>query len=279
MALNIPMPNQPILGAKTDAVSQVQTGAANNSVGLANQFAGGAAANKTNTRAVGQQVAAQQVSQQGQLVQQATEQATKNLAQQGQLALGEQKIAQNQQLFIRQQSANKKQRQMEDDLFQMDRAAKSELLDKQLSFKRDQAGNALWTEQQLADWAVTKAKSRAELESWARTMTFETNRKSQILAAAQNVLLSALKNQSDATNQALNQQQTMRIAEAARAAKEKMMKQKNKAANNAAIIQGVFMVGGAVAGSLAGPGVGTAAGASLGAGVGSIVASQTADKV
>ena len=267
LAGNIPVVNQQIANGMQQArVSQLQ------------QTKAGMAPDQAGTTATAQQLGAQQAQQSGAIQMQAASRTNEQVSQVGQMALQEDKMQKNQELFTRQQAITQKNRAYTNQLAGMDNNLKDQLLDQQLSFRTDEFGRTLFNERQLADFAVMQATSQADLDKFEQTVNQQSQRRMQILQTAQAKIKQALEQNFMREGQALDQQTRMALAKMKQEAEAKIRKEKNKRNGRAAMFQGGLTILGAGAGALiAGPGgyaAGASAGAALGGGVGSILASE-----
>lgn len=146
----------------------------------------------------------------------------------------------------------------------------NQLLDAQLDFSHQQAGRTLLNNKQLADWAVTNAKSDLDLKVRLQDMQQAYDRKLQIYQTVQARLQQAISQGVSATGQQLDHATAEALARQNAAIQTRIQQEKAKASNNQAMAQGVFTIGGAILGGIiAGPG-GAAAGAGIGGAVGTL---------
>ena len=68
-------------------------------------------------------------------------------------------------------------------LASLDSRAKNEMLDMELQFKRDVAGQKYMSDRQLMDWYTTKARSEEEYKNFAQNLQNGYERKAQLLTA------------------------------------------------------------------------------------------------
>lgn len=219
-----------------------------------------------------QALGAQQAGQTGQTQLQTAQQTQQQLGQVGQLGLQQQATEAQQRLGTQRRAGAQEARDLQSRLAELDQEAKDTLVDRQMRFQEDQAGQTLLNERQLADWAVANAKSQNQFNEWARQTQQLSQKKLYMLEAANKRLLQALSQEAAGEKQKLDQASLKKIAEAQRALQEKLAREKAKAGNRAAMFQaGGTILGaaaGAAIGTFAAPGVGTAAGASAGASLG-----------
>jgi len=152
--------------------------------------------------------------------------------------------------------------------------AKNELLDMELQFNKDAAGNKYLSDRQILDWYATRARSEEEWKDLEQNMKQQYMRKAELMKAVKAKIIQAEKQAYARGAQALDQETRKYIAEAKANADRKAREAANKAANSAAIIGAMTTIG-SVAGGLAGsflmPGGGTAAGAAAGGALGTVL--------
>lgn len=262
LAGSIPVVNQSIAdGMQAARTTQLQAAIA------------GMAPGQLGTTQTAQQLGAQQAQMSGAIQVQTAQKNSQQLAQVGQMALQEDKLKKNQELFTRQQAIAQRGRALTNELASLDNNLKDQLLDQQLSFKQDEFGRTLWNERQLADFAVLQAKTQADLDKFEQMVDQQSRRRLQIMQAAQAKLKQVLEQNFLREGQELDQSTRMQIAKMKQAAEAKIRKEKARRANRGAMLQGVFAVAGAAIGTFSplGPGTGTVVGAQVGSGVGQIV--------
>lgn len=261
LAANLPVVNQEIANNMQAArTTQLQ------------QAIASMAPEQEGTTALAQQVGGQQAQQAGAIQVQAAQRTAQQAQQVGQMALQEDRMQKQQELFTRQQSLAQRNRGLTNQLARLDSNLKDQLLDQQLSFKRDEFGRTIWNERQLADFAVVQAKTQIDLENFEQTMHQQSQRRLQIMQAVQAKLKQVLDQNFMREGQALDQKTRLYIAEKMREAKEKEARERARRASRGALLQGAFTVAGAAAGGILGAaagGIGAAPGAAIGAQVGS----------
>lgn len=196
-----------------------------------------------------QQLGAKQAAAAGQQALQAGAQQQQQLQQVGGLAAQERGLQAEQKVGEAQRGLSKQARRLADKLSEVSEDAKDELLDEQLSFKRDEANRALMNERQMADWAITKAKNREEYLDYAQSAMQMHERKVKMLKAAHDKIKQAIKQGYVIEGQRLDQDAKRKLIEQERAMKEKMIDEENKRRNKEAMWR--------AGGSLVGAGVGT----------------------
>ena len=219
-----------------------------------------------------QQLGAQQAGQAGQIALQGQQQQQQQATQLGQMALQEQGRQQRQAGFTQQVELNQQQRNIADKLYKLGKNLKNDLLDKQLTFQRDKAGNALFSQRQLLDYAAEKAQSKEEFQNYAQDLNQLYQRKMQIFEQAHNKVVEALNRGYIREGKELNQAQKLELAKAAKALQDKLNRARIDAANAQAqtnALSGLLgaAIGGVAAGAVSG-GLGAAEGAAVGASAG-----------
>jgi hypothetical protein len=166
------------------------------------------------------------------------------------------------------------------ELASIGRDVKDQIFDSRLRFEKDENGRKFSNERQLADWAISNAKTEQELQGRFREMQQASDRTIKLLEHSNNQIMEAINRGWLVKEQKLDYEQKRYLLDLKRKMDEKIAKERAKAANRMAVYQGVGMVAGAVIGSMVAPVGGTAlgatAGASAGAGVGTAVAGATA---
>lgn len=225
-----------------------------------------------------QQTAAAATAQTGAQQVEAAKQMVQQAGQLGQLQLGEQQMTAQQQIAQQQQAARQQEMTNAERLGRLDLAAKKELYDSEIQFKKDEAGRTLFNERQLADFAIRNARSEEEYRKFEQDAQLLAKRDLQASEAAFALVMEDLKQQWTIAEQRKDQaakEEIVRIEATARAAMER---KRARAANSAAMWSSGGMIVGAVAGALiAGPGgyaAGAAIGSQAGAGLGTLA--QTA---
>ena len=181
--------------------------------------------------ALAQNMGAQQAQQAGQIQVGAQQ---KNLNQQqlvGQMGLEQKARGQRQEGFEQKIELSQRQRKFANQLSKLDIDMKNKLLDAQLEFKKDQAGQTLLNERQMLDYAIKNAKSQEQFKDWAQSMEQATRRKLQIMETANRKLEIALKRGYTENKKKLDRESYMRIREAKEAIERKIRDEKNRAKN------------------------------------------------
>lgn len=227
-------------------------------------------AGATAAQAVGGQVAGQQAG-----AQVAANQATQKQAQQvGQIGLAQQQTEAAQRVGSEQRDIQAQQRDFQNRLNGLDQTVKQELFDKNLAFAKDEQNRAFFNDRQLADWAVSNAKSEIEFNKYKAELEKATSRSLQMLEAAHNQVKQTLSQGYTSQGKRLDQATQKQLAQAEMDLKAKIEKQKRKAAANAAMWQAGGTIAGAAAGAAMGGPAGAVVGASVGGALGGAAGSQ-----
>lgn len=250
------------------------------SVLQAQKSAGGTALGQPTPQGIPQQTqvasgVAQNAANAGLKVNEETRQDTNQLAGQ---AIQSQGLADAQSVAKRKLDLQRKEREAQSTLSNLNSSLKNKLFDENMQFGKDELGRTLFNDRQLLDFKVATAKSDIELKKFEQDMRQASARKIQILAAAQQKLKQALEQSFSQGEQNLDQDSRMKIAQAKIAAEAKMKKEANKQKNRAAIISAAGTIAGGVVGFVATGGnpMGAMAGASMGGGLASSAAGATA---
>lgn len=184
-----------------------------------------------------QQTAAAATAQTGAQQVEAAKQMVQQAGQLGQLQLGEQQLAAQQRAAQQQQAARQQEMTNVEKLGRLDMAAKQELYDKEMQFKKDEAGRTLFNERQLADYAIRNARSEEEYKRYAQDAELLARRDLQATEAAFKLVMEDLKSKWQLAEQRQDQAAKEEIARIEAAARAAMEKKRNKAANSAAMWQ------------------------------------------
>lgn len=225
-----------------------------------------------------QQTAAAATAQTGAQQVEAAKQMVQQAGQLGQLQLGEQQMAAQQKVAQQQQAARQQEMTNIEKLGKLDMTAKQELYDKEMQFKKDEAGRTLFNERQLADYAIRNVRSEEEYKKYAQDAELLARRDLQATEAAFNLVMEDLKSKWQLAEQRQDQAAKEEIARIEAAARAAMERKKAKAANSAAMWSSGGMVVGAVAGAalapftggVINPATGAMIGAQAGAGLGTL---------
>lgn len=150
----------------------------------------------------------------------------------------------------------------------LDQQTKNTLLDNQLKFNTNQAGQKQLNERQLMDYAVTKAKSDVDLKQYQQAAEETWAKKLYTIQVAQQRIQTALDQQYQKSKQDQDQALIQQLTQAKVQADKNIATQQADARNKMAAWQAAGTVVGAVAGSFGGP-AGAAAGAAIGGGLAS----------
>ena len=251
-----------------DAARQIQ---------LQQALGGGArgAQSQPTTPQSGAQIAAQMQQARGQTAVTEAQKQAQASAQIEQQRQQETALQMQQQLFEKGRKIQQEQEQLQQQLFNIDSSLKQRLFDKNMQFQKDELGRTQFNEQQLADWAVTKAQNREELLKYEMEAQQASAKRVQLLTAAHTKLKQELAQSFSAEQQELDQAHKQELTEMIRRVEAKIKAEQAKAANRASIWSAGGTIVGAVVGTIIEPGAGTVAGASMGAGLGQLGAAAT----
>lgn len=211
-----------------------------------------------------QQLGAQQAARAGQIQLGAQQTGQQQAQLVGQMGLEEQARGQRQRGFEQQIALTQKQRAAADRLSRIDRDIKNQLLDQQLQFRRDRAGQELLNERQLADWALSKAQSAEDYAEYAQAAQQVYQREIQMMDRANKVLTQALQQGQTRDGKILNQNLRKELIQQKRALEHQIQRKQQEAANKAAM----FQAGGSILGTAVGAAFGGASGAAIGGSIG-----------
>lgn len=217
------------------------------------------------------------------LAQQAGQEQVGRAAQQletaGQVAkLGQQEtaIAGQQKLGALQEGARQQELSQVDRLAKLDAAAKTELFDKELQFRKDAANQTFFTERQLADYKRQSAASDEQLRNWSNQAQNYHKRNITTLETMYKRLSEIEENNYRIGKQQLDQAARKELAQLRADTERRLRGAKNKAAKTAQMWQaGGTIVGAGIGAVLGGP-AGAALGASAGGAVGGMAGAQQA---
>lgn len=131
---------------------------------------------------------------------------------------------------------------------------KNDILDSELSFRRDETGRAFLNERQLLDYKVQSARDKEELQNWVQYSQQQHSKKLQVLEAANRVVQQKLQQDYETARAAGNRDLQRQILQKKKEYEEKVRAAQAKKARNAAIgagIAGVVVAGAAVAATVA----------------------------
>lgn len=224
-----------------------------------------------------QKIGGQQAQQTGQIQLQQAQAGQTSAQLMGQMGLEGQAREQRQRGFEQQLTLDKNQQKISESLNNLKKDLGNKLLDQQLTFQKDSAGQTLLNERQLLDWAATKAESAEEFANYAQAMQQVSEREIQMMEMAHKKLTQALTQGEIMRGKKLDRALQKELVEKKRALELEIEKKKNAAANRASIFQAVGTVAGAGLGAYLGAGTptgaatGAAVGGSLGQGLGTAV--------
>jgi hypothetical protein len=265
IANNLPVADQTLQNQKdaTAAIQLKQAVAQSPTSGPKTaQQLGGAA------QAVRGQAAVQQQQQKAQTVQ--------NIGQLGQQA---QQLQDTVAVSSEQRKLSKEQRVLTNQLSKLSLDLKTDLLDKQLTFEKDESGRAFMNTRQLADWARLNAENQVEFNKYQQMANQASQRKLLMLETAQKKLQQELAQRQSRTQTKLDQEQNLKLAQMQRAMQEKIANERNKAGQMAGIFTAVGTIAGAAIVGSATLGTGTMAGAAVGASIGGSLGGVAATQV
>jgi hypothetical protein len=208
------------------------------------QMAGQGPMGVQQVQAMGQQAAAQ-AGQANLQVQQQGAQAAQKL---GGLALTQEQQDKQRQLQSRQLTLAKQSRLNEQTLQGLDANLKNRLVDDQFQFQKDELGRTMFNDRQLMDYKIQTAKSDLEMRDFEDKMRQTSQRRIQILKAAQAKVEQELQQQFALGQQKLDQALSAKLAKAKRDLEEKIKRERAAQANRASM----FSAGGAILGAAAG---------------------------
>jgi len=176
---------------------------------------------------IAQQAGTEQVNRAKDLVQQS--------AQLGKLGQQETALTNLQTTGALQQQAQQESFDQASRLASLDDAAKREMFDSQLQFKKDQADNTLFSERQLADYKRLSAQGDEDLKNWAQRSNQLHARNVQVLQAISDRLNEALTSDYLKGRQKLDQQSKLELAQMKRDNDIRLAKARADAANTSAM--------------------------------------------
>jgi hypothetical protein len=184
--------------------------------------------------------------------------------QMGQIAQAEQgRIAQGQQ-FQRNMRTEKDRLANENRLGQLDQSLKTELLDKQMQFQRDDAGRVLLNQRQLLDFAALQARDMESLKDYQQAAQQASDRVLQMMEFMHKRLTQEMQLEHDQREQSLDIQHKKDVLKMQQDLEDAYLLQKAHNAN----ITGAFTAIGTVVGAAFGGSVGAGAGGAIGGAVG-----------
>lgn len=149
---------------------------------------------------------------------------------------------------------------------------KEKIFDSRLQFSRDEMGRKFSNERQLSDYAIMSSKTEQELAAKLQTQQLMQKRDLQLMEAAQNKVMEALRQASADKSRELTQASKEYIANIQAAAERAMARKKARGAAMGQIITGAFTIGGAIVGAVVGGPAGAAVGSTVGSSAGQAVA-------
>lgn len=228
-----------------------------------------AAAAAPRTKQAAQAIGATSAAQAGDI---AAGQAQRDVAartQIGQQALAEQGRAQRARTFGLGQAAGQEQFDLGQELARQGQGIKEELFDRNLQFRRDEAGRSILNDRQLLDWKLTQTQDAEELRDTVQEMQQVADRKIQVLEQAFNVLEREEKQRYDDETREQRQARLEDIALQKESLRTSIQREQADAQKRQALMSGGLGVAGAVVGALGGP-AGAAVGFGIGQGLGTL---------
>jgi len=188
----------------------------------------------TANTAAAQQMGQQQQQQAGKIALQGQQQAQEQQTQVGQMALQEQGRAQRETGFGQEMQLSQQDRHIANKLAKLDSKYKTILIDDQMQFKKDKAGETLFNERQLMDYAASHAQSAEEFQDYAQEAEQLYDRKIQIFTTAHKQVVNALEMGFVIKNKPLDQASRKKLVLAKKAYEDKIAKAKIDSANSRA---------------------------------------------
>lgn len=205
-----------------------------------------------------------------QLIQNATQQVQQQ-GQVGQLGLGQQAQEVQGQVAGLQSGARESAMDNVQRLASISEQAKQELYDRQMSFEKDQAGNAVLNERQLADYARINAKSDEDFKNYSQQAQQASQRALIAMEQAYKMVNEDLIQKYAEAEQKKDQESMKVIGQMQADSAARMQRERNRAANNAAAWNAAGTgIGGAVGGAIGQSASGAQAGSGVGGALGSV---------
>lgn len=237
---------------------------------------------QTPTQGQLQQMGAQMTQAAGQAQLQAQEQGAKTLAAQGQGILEAKQQQRQNMLQQKSLQLGDKEIELRKKLYGISKEKGNELWAAQLKFQKDELGRTLFNERQLADWAMTKARSLEDLRNYEQQVSLLSERRMKMLEVAERKIQAELQNQWSLAEIQRDGQFQLELKKKLHNIKLKIQRERAAAASRAArssAIGGLFgmAVGGALvfaSGGTAAPLVlaGMSGGGAIGGGLGTLAA-------
>lgn len=219
-----------------------------------------------------QQAAGQATQQAGAAQMQAGVEATKQAAGAAKLGVAEQQRADAERLAGQQRGVTQLQAGLQQQQSETERRIQREFVDAETTIARDRLGHEALTEGQLADWAVTRARSAEELAAYEQAATLAHDRKLKLLQTAHQRITDRLQLESDKRVQDRNMELMEKLKQDRISMEQAMQAAQAEAANKAAKWGAIGTVAGTAVGAFGGPAgasAGGSAGEALGVGLGS----------
>lgn len=182
-----------------------------------------------------QQAGGQMAQQRANAALQAQQQTGQQLAQVGQAQLQQQSQENKMKLAQKKMALTRMARENQNKLAFLDEDTRGKIFDRNMQFEEDDRGQKFLNSRQLADYAVTKAKSAQELKNYEQKMHQATAKRRQVLNAASAKIRQTLEQGYLDNKQKLTQEHRLELQRAEQAVQEKIRQQQSEAANDAAI--------------------------------------------
>lgn len=159
---------------------------------------------------------------------------------------------------------------------QLGQDAQAELFDRQMKFQKDELGRTQFNDRQLADYAVTSARSQEQYKNYQQAAQLAYSRNLQVMQTAYNKLDEALRNEDDLRQQGYDQAAITEMHQARNNMQQRIRQETANIANRMSVwAAGGSIVGGVLGGYYGGAG-GAAIGSAAGGAVGTTIAAQGA---
>lgn len=266
-ALDSIMNNMPVANQRRQQQAQAATD-------LQLQQAVRAAPPKAATPQVAQALGAAAQQNVGQQMIEAAKSNVQTAQQVGQLDLEKRQQELSQRLDTLRRGVDTQQLEDERAFANLNEQAKRDMFDNRMQFQKDEMGREFLNERQLADYAVTHARSAEQLRDYTQSAEQLHDRKMQAMEAAQAKINQELEFQNTLSTQKQDQTLKKQLLQAKTDLEKKIAKEKSDRANRAGTFQTIGTIAGGAAGAFGGP-AGAAAGASAGGALGGMAAAAT----
>lgn len=164
-----------------------------------------------------------------------------------------------------------KSQELSNQLSQLSINANNLLVQQQTQFEKDQAGNVVWKERQLADWQALNAKDQNDFNQAQQAATNASKRKIQIMQAASDQLKMSIEQGYIGDKQIKDDLLRQKLVTDKQAVDLQIAREQARAANRNMIWTAAGTVVGGVGGTIAGGPTGGMAGAAVLGGIGSVL--------